>query len=103
MNIDPHKMSQPLQGPLKLGSKKKPKSINAESASDLELGSEVFDGSEIQEVIRHSLESMPEIRQHLVAVGRELAGDDNYPSADDLEDLSQLALESFIEELGDER
>ena len=55
MNIDPHKMSQPLQGPLKLGSKKKPKSINAESASDLELGSEVFDGSEIQEVIRHSL------------------------------------------------
>jgi hypothetical protein len=95
MNIDPHKMSNPLQGPLKRGVTKKTKSSETASASALNTGSEVFGGSEIQEVIRESLESMPEIRQHLVEVGRELAGDDNYPSAEDLDALSRLALESF--------
>jgi len=100
MNIDSHKMSNPLQGPLKPGAKKKSNSVNVASASEL---NEVFEGSGIQEVIQESLESMPEIRQHLVEVGRELAGDSNYPSAEDLDELSRLALGSFGQASEEER
>jgi hypothetical protein len=108
MDLDPHKSLNPLnpgRGPLKPGRKseaKKASKGSLESSIDPEGGidyaSTVFNGSELQEVIRQSLEAMPEVRRQLVESGRDLAEDENYPSAEDLDELGRLALRHFIQE-----
>jgi hypothetical protein len=95
MEVDPHKSFDPLQGAAKPRSKKRVQksSLNSFQGADhvADKGATVYSSSALQEVIRSCLDSMPEVRRQLVEVGRELAEDENYPSAEDLDELSRLA------------
>jgi hypothetical protein len=101
MDVDPHKsVNSPHgpHGPVRSKPKKATQKSGPNDVDQTDPGSAVFAGSELQDVIRSSLDSMPEVRRQLVETGRELAQDDDYPSAEGLDDLSRLALRQFSEE-----
>lgn len=99
MDVNPQKSLPPSQSPVKPSSKKR--STEVAPSKDSGKGSSaggVKENFSLHEAIRASLEAMPEVRRHLVETGRELARDENYPSAENLDELSQLALDQYIEE-----
>ena len=95
MDVDPHKSLQPPLGSIKPASRKRVAESSGDTARVIKDDGTVFHASDLQQVIRQSLESMPEVRQELVEIGRELAEDENYPSAEGLDELGRLVLQQF--------
>jgi len=101
MDINPNKSLKPLSTAVHVnGQKRLKKSAGGASVSGHE-GLTACAGSSLQKVIQDSLDAMPDVRRQLVEVGRELAEDANYPSADELDDLGRLALRHFANDSND--
>ncbi len=88
MEINPQRSIRPVQK-----AERKPKAGRSESAP-VALEGTLFLGSEMIAAIESGLAALPEVRQELVDVGKQLAEDPNYPSAEELEDLAQLTLKN---------
>lgn len=99
MDVNPNKSPLSAQGIPKPTAKKRASEVSppksSQKSSPLEGVKEDF---ALHEAIRASLDAMPEVRRNLVETGRELANDENYPSAENLDELSSLALKQFVEE-----
>ncbi len=89
MEINPHRSVPPIP---KTERKKK-----AERSRDANKETEAVDvvGTELFSAIEAGLDSLPEIRQEQLELGRKLAEDPNYPSEDDLNELSELTLKNL--------
>lgn len=81
MEINPNR---PIQGPNRSQSKKRTK-----RASQAEGGGALADGVTLAG-LQDGLRSIPDIRQEQIDTGRRLAGDPDYPDAQQLRDLGEL-------------
>lgn len=60
-----------------------------------EQPSVAFLGSALLEAIEAGLDALPEIRPERLSEGKDLASDPDYPTEDQLTELSQLALQTY--------
>lgn len=97
MEINPQRSIRPIQ---------KTKRSSRAGRSEIRpaaLDERLFLGSELLAAIESGLAALPEVRQELVEVGKQLVEDPNYPSAEELEDLAQLTLKNVaLEGLAEE-
>lgn len=99
MDVNPNKSLQASQGVVKPNTKKRVSDVSPAKALKKTSSTQgVTENFSLHEAVRATLDAMPEIRRNLVETGRELAADENYPSAKDLDDLGRLALKQFIKE-----
>lgn len=97
MDIDPHKSIQPVPGSSRTRSKKKASNVSSEAAAnDSESEASVYLESSLLGAIRSGLDSMPEVRGRLMDAAKDLVADDDYPSAEQLDELGEFALRQFL-------
>lgn len=100
MDIDPHKSIQPVPSSPRARSKKKVSAASgaAVSGASAESADEasVYLESSLLGAIRSGLEAMPEVRVRLMDAAKDLVGDDDYPSAQQLDELGEFALRQFL-------
>lgn len=100
MDIDPHKSIQPVPSSSRTRSKKKVSAASGEAAPGASAESadeaSVYLESSLLGAIRSGLEAMPEVRGRLMDAARDLVGDDDYPSAQQLDELGEFALRQFL-------
>lgn len=96
MEINPHRSIPPI--PKSERKKKADRTLNKSQETD----AVDFAGSELFSVIESGLEAMPEVREDRLELGRKLAEDPNYPSQEDLDELSDLTLKNLPTEEDEE-
>jgi len=89
MEINPHRSIPPIP------KSERKRRVSRSRESSLETEAAGFAGADLFSAIEAGLEALPEVRLERLELGKKLAGDPDYPSEHDLEELSDLTLKNL--------